>query len=85
MVKRLCDHYQGDVPVLPTIFSNIVWMGEMTAGHYHQEVIVSQFKQSEKYAKMGMEVVAETNERLMGSVCRCRCRWFLSWISNGNV
>lgn len=65
VVKRLCDHYQGDVPVLPTIFSNIVWMGEMTAGHYHQEVIVSQFKQSEKYAKMGMEVVAETNERLM--------------------
>lgn len=65
VVKRLCDHYKGDVPVLPTIFSNIVWMCEMTAGHFHQEVIASQFKYSEKYARMGMEVVAETNERLM--------------------
>lgn len=65
VVKRLCDYYKGEVPVLPTIFSNVVWMCEMTAGHFHQEVIVSQFRNSEKYAKMGMEVVAETNERLM--------------------
>ena len=33
VVKRLCDHYQGDVPVLPTIFSNIVWMGEIGRAH----------------------------------------------------
>lgn len=65
VVKRLCDHYKGEVPVLPTIFSNVVWMCEMTAGHFHQEVIVSQFQNSKKYALMGMEVVAETNERLM--------------------
>lgn len=65
VVKRLSDYYQGDVPILPTIFSNIVWMGEMTGGHYHQEIIVSHFNEYEEYAKKGMEVVAETNERLM--------------------
>ena len=64
-VKRICDYFQGDVPVLPTVFSPFIWMGEMTAGYFRQDVIVSHFKYSEKYAKAGLEVVAETNERLM--------------------
>ena len=26
--KRICDHFQGEVPVLPTIFSPFIWMGK---------------------------------------------------------
>lgn len=64
-VKRIVDHFQGDVPVLPTVFSPFIWMGEMTGGYFRQETIVAHFKYSEKYAKMGLKVVNETNEILM--------------------
>lgn len=63
--KRLCDYYQGDVPVLPTIFSPFIWMGEMTGGYFRQETIVAHFKYSEKYCRPALEMIAETNEKLM--------------------
>ena len=31
-VKRVCDHYQGDVPVLPTVFSPVSMAGEFVYG-----------------------------------------------------
>ncbi len=64
-VKRIVDYFQGDVPVLPTVFSPFIWMGEMTGGFNRKDVIVSHFKYSEKYAKIGLEIVNETNEILM--------------------
>ena len=64
-VKRICDYYQDDVPVLPTVFSPFIWMGEMTGGYFRQEVIIGHFTYSEKEAASGLEVVAETNELLM--------------------
>lgn len=63
--KRVNDYFQGDVPVLPTVFSPFIWMGEMTGGFFHQEVILSHFQYSEKYARPALEMIAETNERLM--------------------
>ena len=27
-VKRIADYFQGDVPVLPTVFSPFIWMGD---------------------------------------------------------
>ncbi|AEC01354.1 uroporphyrinogen decarboxylase family protein [Parasphaerochaeta coccoides] len=65
VVKRLVDYFQGDVPVLPTVFSPFIWMGEMTGGYFRQETIVAHFKYSEKYARIGLAVVNETNELLM--------------------
>lgn len=64
-VKRIADYFQGDVPILPTVFSPFIWMGEMTGGFFRQDTIVAHFKYSEKYAKVGLEIVSETNERLM--------------------
>ena len=65
VIKRLADYYQGDVPILPTVFSPFIWMGEMTGGFFRQETIISHFKYSEEYARMGLKVVNETNEILM--------------------
>ena len=64
-VKRIADYFQGDVPVLPTVFSPFIWMGEMTGGFFRQDTIVAHFKYSEKYARIGLEIVNETNELLM--------------------
>ena len=63
--KRICDHFQGEVPVLPTIFSPFIWMGEMTGGYFRQETIVSHFIHSEKYCRPALEMITETNEKLM--------------------
>ena len=63
-VKRIADYFQGDVPVLPTVFSPFIWMGEMTGGFFRQDTIVAHFKYSEKYARIGLEIVNETNELL---------------------
>lgn len=64
-VKMICDHFKGEVPVLPTIFSPFIWMGEMTGGYFRQDAIVAHFRYSEKYARIGLEVVSETNMKLM--------------------
>lgn len=64
-VKCIADYFQGDVPVLPTVFSPFIWMGEMTGGFFRQDTIVAHFKYSEKYARIGLEIVNETNELLM--------------------
>lgn len=63
-VKRICDYYQGTVPVLPTLFSPFVLMGEMTGGYCRQEIICAHFHYSEKYAKIGLEIVSEVNMKL---------------------
>lgn len=63
--KRVNDYFQGDVPVLATVFSPFIWMGEMTGGFFHPEVILSHFEYSLKYVKPALEIIAETNERLM--------------------
>ena len=63
--KRVNDYYQGDVPVLATVFSPFIWMGEMTGGFFHPEVILSHFEYSGSYARAALEVISETNERLM--------------------
>lgn len=75
-VKRICDYYQGDVPVLPTVFSPFIWMGEMTGGFFRQDIIVSHFKYSEKYAKIGIEVISETNEILMNEFIKAGAAGF---------
>jgi uroporphyrinogen decarboxylase len=63
--RRVNDYFQGDVPVLATVFSPFIWMGEMTGGFFHPEVILNQFRYSENYVKPALEIIAETNERLM--------------------
>ena len=37
----------------------------MTGGFFRQDTIVAHFKYSEKYARIGLEIVNETNELLM--------------------
>ena len=59
------QNVQVNAPVLPTVFSPFIWMGEMTGGFFRQDTIVAHFKYSEKYARIGLEIVNETNELLM--------------------
>lgn len=63
--KRVNDYFQGEVPVLATVFSPYIWMGEMTGGFFHPETIIAHFTYSEKYTRPALEMIAETNARLM--------------------
>ena len=82
--KRICDHFQGEVPVLPTIFSPFIWMGEMTGGYFRQETIVSHFIHSEKYCRPALEMITETNEKLMEAFLDAGASGSSFWISVWN-
>ena len=76
VAKRLVDHYKGEVPILPTVFSPLMWCvylywpmdeqfkvqftGKGLAPHIERYIIENQ-----KAFEYGIEVVAQTNERLM--------------------
>jgi uroporphyrinogen decarboxylase len=64
-IKRINDYYHGEVPILPTVFSPFIWMGEMTGGFFRQELIVEHLKNHEAYVRKGLEVLEETVRDLM--------------------
>ena len=64
-VKRINDHFHGEVPIIATVFSPFIWMGEMTGGFFRQDLIVDQFRNHEAECRKGLEVVEETNRMLM--------------------
>lgn len=64
-VKRVCDHYQGDVPVLPTVFSPVSMAGEFVAGYFDQDKLVKMFEYDTKEAEYGLQVIEETLINLM--------------------
>lgn len=82
VVKRINDYFQGDVPVIATVFSPFIWMGEMTGGFFREEQIVDHFRYSEKYARKGLEVVEETNARLMEAFVDAGAAGFFYGVQN---
>lgn len=59
-VKRIADHFQGDVPILPTIFSPVSAMGEFVGGYWDQDKLVKMFEYDTKETEYGLSVVEET-------------------------
>ena len=59
-VKRIADHFQGDVPILPTIFSPVSAMGEFVGGYWDQYKIVKMFEYDTKETEYGLSVIEET-------------------------
>lgn len=64
-VKRVCDHYQGDVPVLPTVFSPVSMAGEFVSGYFDQDKLVKMFEYDTKEVEYGLQVIEETLINLM--------------------
>lgn len=85
VVKRLADYYQGDVPILPTVFSSLVWMGEMSGGFSRQDMIATHFSESESMAKVGLEIVSETNQQLMEEFIKAGADGFFLGYQGGIV
>jgi uroporphyrinogen decarboxylase len=64
-VKRINDYFQGDVPVLPTMFSPWIWMGEMTGGFFRPELVIDHARYHRDYMRKGLEVIEETVQTTM--------------------
>lgn len=84
-VKRINDYYQGDVPVLPTVFSPVFWMREMAGGPTCNHVIKAHFENSEKDAMEGIKIVAETNDRLIEEYIKAGAAGFFYAVQCGFV
>lgn len=81
-VKRINDHFHGEVPVLPTIFSPFIMMGEMTGGFFREDIIVEQFRYHEKECLKGLEVVEETLMMLMDAFVDAGAAGFFYGVQN---
>lgn len=80
VVDRLCDHYKGEVPVLPTIFSPLMWAMYFSVAPAEQHrregeegllpAWAAYLQQNEEKVKYGLQVITETNNRLMDEMIR---------------
>lgn len=81
VAKRLVDYYHGTVPILPTIFSPLMWcvylympMKEQFRYQFTGKGLVPHIEEyllrHEKEITYGLEVVTETNSRLMEEFLR---------------
>ena len=82
-VKRVCDHYQGDVPVLPTVFSPVSMAGEFVAGYFDQEKLVKMFEYDTKEVEYGLQVIEETLVNLMEAYVDAGAAGFFIGMQNG--
>lgn len=82
-VKRVCDYFQGDIPVLPMVYSPFVWAGEMAGTFLHQEKIVDMLKYHEKEVAEGLKVIEEVNYNLMNAFIDAGAAGFFYGIQNG--
>ena len=82
-VKRVCDHYQGDMPVLPTVFSPVSMAGEFVAGYFDQEKLVKMFEYNTKEVEYGLQVIEETLVNLMEAYVDAGAAGFFIGLQNG--
>lgn len=82
-VKRVCDHYQGDVPVLPTVFSPVSMAGEFVAGYFDQEKLIKMFEYNTKEVEYGLSVIEETLINLMEAYVEAGAAGFFIGLQNG--
>lgn len=82
-VKRVCDHYQGDMPVLPTVFSPVSMAGEFVAGYFDQEKLIRMFEYNTKEVEYGLQVIEETLINLMEAYVDAGAAGFFIGMQNG--
>lgn len=82
-VKRICDHYQGDVPILPTVFSPVSMAGEFVAGYFDQEKLIKMFEYNTKEIENGLQVIEETLINLMEAYVDAGAAGFFIGMQNG--
>lgn len=82
-VKRVCDHFQGDVPVIAMVYSPFVWAGEMAGTFVHQEKIIDMLKYHEKEVAQGLKVIEEVNYELMNAFIDAGAAGFFYGLQNG--
>lgn len=63
-VKRIVDHFKGEVPVIATIFTPLTWAQEMSSST-KPGPIQAAMKYSPKELCKGLEVISETNIRYL--------------------
>ncbi len=67
---RLVEHFKGEVPVLPTIFSPLTAAQEMSCGWLNPWPIMADIQYSPNELHKGLETIAETTERFLEELCR---------------
>lgn len=82
-VKRVCDHYQGDVPVLPTVFSPVSMAGEFVAGYFDQDKLARMVEYDTKEFEYGLQVIEETLVNLMQAYVDAGAAGFFIGLQNG--
>ncbi len=82
-VKRVCDHYQGDVPILPTVFSPVSMAGEFVGGYFDQDKLARMFEYDTKEVEYGLQVIEETLMNLMDAYVEAGADGFFIGMQNG--
>lgn len=62
---RMVEHFKGEVPILPTIFSPLTSAQEISCGFQNPWPIIADMKYSGKELHKGLEVVTETTLRFV--------------------
>jgi uroporphyrinogen decarboxylase len=82
-VKRVADHFQGDVPILPTVFSPCSMAGEFVGGFFDEEKIVRMLQYDTKEVEYGLSVIEETLVNLMNAYVDAGAAGFFIGLQNG--
>lgn len=83
VIKRVADHFQGDVPILPTVFSPVSMAGEMVGGFFDEAKIVSMIEYDTKEVEYGLSVIEETLINLMNAYIDAGADGFFFGFQNG--
>ncbi len=83
VIKRIADHFQGDVPILPTVFSPVSMAGEMVGGFFDEAKIVSMIEYDTKEVEYGLSVIEETLINLMNAYIDAGADGFFFGFQNG--
>lgn len=82
-VKIMSDHFQGDVPILPTVFSPASAMGECCGGFFDEEKFVSMCMYEPQKVEHGLEAMEETLINLMEAFIDAGASGFFFGMQNG--
>ena len=66
-IKRVNEHFKGDVPILPTVFSPCSMAGEFVGGFFDEEKIVKMLEYDTKEVEYGLSVIEETLMNIMNA------------------
>lgn len=83
VISRVADYFQGDVPILPTVFSPVSMAGEMVGGYFDEAKIVAMLEYDTADTEYGLSVVEETLVNLMNAYIDAGADGFFFGMQNG--